>query len=152
MMQSEQYPTYPQWMGRDCRNLELWRSGCSPTCKCSDFHGMTAEGHHYPLCDRPACVVCGDKKYVERPPRGSNTDWLCPICRETMTEVNALLNSFKAESVEGRRILRHAAYYVLHRYHYWDFVSRACDEQWATNMVASQYVQVGPAYVLRKSL
>lgn len=122
--------------------------GCSSDCRCSDFHGLTKEGRRYPLGNKPRCFVCGNLEI--KPIENASVDSICLTCRSLMVEASELLRGLKGETIEARRILCHAAYYLLNRIKYQEFVITAEAEQWIANSVAIRYKALGPAYVLRK--
>jgi len=119
------------------------RSGCSVDCTCVEYHGMTKEGHRYPLGNRPKCEVCGSVDKLK--------DNLCKECTGLMSETSQIIMSSEPDTVEGRRIRNHSSFYVQNRYKYWEHIFDIEYEEQILKAVLLRYKECGPAYVPRSS-
>lgn len=119
------------------------RRNCIVGCVCSDFHGLTTQGHRYPIGNMPKCEVCGVIL------KNCASD-VCKECKGLMSETSQTILSTKPDTIEGRRIRNHASFYVQNRYKYWDFMTAANDLEYFSKSCLLKYKECGPAYVPRR--
>ena len=114
---------------------------CSRLCRCVDIHGLTDYGLRFPIGNRQRCLICNAL---------SNED-MCAACAQVQEVAYDLLTR-TVDTIEGRRILRHARFYLKNRIHYSDCVFGSLEEQEITNLVTVRYREYGPAFVLRTQI